>query len=136
MVRKTEPTKYEKQAQERIKHLIDLYYDGSQQKLAEYSNVNKASISQYVNGKNVPSNLTAKKIGALYGINPAWIMGFDVPMYENEPATKENRAELIENSILQDITKYFIHLNADNQMKALIYVEKLFDLQNIEEGLK
>lgn len=136
MIRKTEPTKYEKQAQERIKHLIDLYYDGSQQKLAEYSNVNKASISQYVNGKNIPSNLTAKKIGALYGINPAWIMGFDVPMYEDESSSQESMNEQIESGIFQDITKYFIHLNADNQLKALIYVQKLFDLQKIEEGLE
>lgn len=82
MERKSTPTKYESQAKERIIALIDEFCNGSQQQLADKTGVNKASISQYVNGKNVPSNLTAKKLCAPFNINPAWIMGFDVPKQE------------------------------------------------------
>ena len=50
--------------------------------MADKTGVAKASISQYVNGRNVPSNITARKICEPFGINPAWLMGFDVPMRE------------------------------------------------------
>lgn len=79
MERKTEPTKFEKQAKQRINELISEYCGGSQQELANRTNVAKASISQYANGKNVPSNITAMKLCTPFGINPAWLMGFDVP---------------------------------------------------------
>lgn len=79
MERKTVPTRFEKQAKQRINELISEYCGGSQQELANKTNVAKASISQYANGKNVPSNVTAMKLCAPFGVNPAWLMGFDVP---------------------------------------------------------
>lgn len=84
MDRKSEPTKFETQARQRIRQLIDQYCNGSQQELANKTGVAKASISQYVNGKNIPSNITAKKLCAPFGVNPAWLMGFDVPKEEKQ----------------------------------------------------
>lgn len=54
--------------------------DMSQQEMANRTGINKASISQYVNGKNVPSCMTADKIAQVFDVNPAWVMGFDVTM--------------------------------------------------------
>lgn len=85
MERKTNPTRLEKQARERITALINEYCNGSQQQLSEKTGVNKASISQYVNGKNVPSSLTAKRLCLPFRISPAWLMGFDVPKYDTKP---------------------------------------------------
>lgn len=48
------------------------------QDLATASNVSKASISQYVNGSHSPSNISAGKMAAVLGVNPLWLMGFDV----------------------------------------------------------
>ena len=72
--------KLKKKASSRIKQIIDQYCGGVQQELSEKTGVAKASISQYIHGRNVPNNITAKKLGTPFGINPAWIMGFDVPM--------------------------------------------------------
>ena len=47
------------------------------QDLANASGVSKASISQYVNGTNCPSSLTAKKLGEVLGVSPMWLMGMD-----------------------------------------------------------
>lgn len=52
------------------------------QELAEKSGVSKSSISQYVNGSHAPSNISSGKIGKILGINPLWLMGFDVDMKE------------------------------------------------------
>lgn len=79
MERKTPPTKYVRQATLRINSLISEYCDGNQQLFVDKTGINKGSVSQYVNGKNVPSTTTAKKIANVFHVNPAWIMGFDVP---------------------------------------------------------
>lgn len=102
MVKKHDLTKFEAQARERINYLISVYCDGSQQQLADKTKVNKASISQYVNGRNVPSNITAGKIADAFNVNPGWLMGFDVPMERTAspssepPALSACEEELIE----------------------------------------
>lgn len=50
------------------------------QELSEVSGVNKASISQYINGSHSPSNISAGKMASALQVNPVWLMGFDVPM--------------------------------------------------------
>ena len=87
MERKSVPTELERKARERIQKLVNDYCSGSQQELSNRTGVAKASISQYVNGKNVPSNFTAEKLGRPFRISPAWLMGFDVPMIEEPQPT-------------------------------------------------
>ena len=57
--------------------------DMKAQELADRSGLNKASISQYVNGTHAPSNISAGRMAIVLGVNPVWLMGYDVPMYEN-----------------------------------------------------
>lgn len=82
--------KYQKNSSKRIRWIVDNLCGGSQQKLADKANLNKGSVSQYVSGRNTPSNLTAKKIADVFNLNPAWIMGFEVPIHEKpeEPASE------------------------------------------------
>ena len=74
------------------------------QELAERSGLNKASISQYVNGTHAPSNISAGKMAGVLGVNPVWLMGFDVPIREEssgsyyfDDATARVAQELFEN---------------------------------------
>ena len=101
MERKTEPTKFEIQARQRINDVISEYCNGSQQELANRTKVAKASISQYVNGKNVPSNVTAMKLCAPFGLNPAWLMGFDVPKIKEPDDPKKIILTKNERSLIQ-----------------------------------
>ncbi len=48
------------------------------QELADRSGVSKSSISQYVNGSHVPSNISSGKMAKILNVNPLWLMGFDV----------------------------------------------------------
>lgn len=84
MGRKNQMTPVELTSINRIKWLVDSYCGGSQQALADKTGVAKASISQYLNYRNAPSNLTAEKLAKPWGLSPAWIMGFDVPMHESD----------------------------------------------------
>lgn len=56
--------------------------DMSQRELAEKSGVNEASISQYINGSHKPSNVSAGKMAEVLGVNPVWLIGFDVSMID------------------------------------------------------
>ena len=60
------------------------------QELATKSGVSKASISQYVNGSHKPSNISAGKMANVLGVNPMWLMGFDVPMEMQEIAQQKD----------------------------------------------
>lgn len=72
-----ELTKYERISRNRIKSLINTYCDGSQREFAKRTGLNIGSVSQYVNGKNVPSNKSAQKIADAFGVAAEWVMGFE-----------------------------------------------------------
>lgn len=62
------------------------------QELANASGVNKASISQYINGSHIPSNISSGKIASVLNVNPLWLMGFNAPKHEG-PAANVPTAE-------------------------------------------
>lgn len=76
MDKKLTLSQYEELSRARMKKLIDTYCNGSQQIFAERTGLNKASVSQYMNGKNTPSTKTAEKIAKAFGCSPEWVMGF------------------------------------------------------------
>ena len=93
-----------------------------QEELSRRTGVGKASISQYVNGKNTPSNLTALQICTPFHINPAWLMGFDVPMKTFASSSSSERALTCNEEALID--KYR-ELNGEGQEKVLDYATDL-----------
>ena len=44
--------------------------------LSRLSGVSKSSISQYLKGTCIPSNLSAQAMGNILDVNPLWLMGF------------------------------------------------------------
>lgn len=71
------------------------------QELAEKSGVSKSSISQYINGSHVPSNISSGKMAKVLNVNPLWLMGFDVPKTSDD----ENFYSLQNNDLIIDVTK-------------------------------
>lgn len=67
--------------------------------LSQRACMNESSISQYVTGRNVPSNINSGKMAKVLGVNPVWLMGFDVPKYVSQKEAvflTEEEKELIE----------------------------------------
>lgn len=44
------------------------------------TSINKSTLSNYINGKRTPVQDQLSLIADPYGIDPAWLMGYDVPM--------------------------------------------------------
>lgn len=95
MDKKSELSPWEKTCMRRIRQLIDEHCGGSQQRFVEKTGLNKGSVSQYVNGKNVPSGTNVYKIATAFHVDPDWVMGLDVippgvdESYEFEEAARE-----------------------------------------------
>ena len=70
-------------ARVRVKELIEERCGGSQQKFADLCNVRKNSVSQWVNGITAPGNRSAVQISRVFGVDPLWIMGEQVPKYKS-----------------------------------------------------
>ena len=69
---------FEQVCRDRIKKLIDEYCEGSQQRFVERTGLNKGSVSQYLSGKNTPSESNAKKISEAFNVDVSWIMGQNI----------------------------------------------------------
>ena len=118
----TVPTKYENQSRLRIIQLIQEECGGSQQRFADRTGINKSSISQYVNGRNLPSSIRADQIAGAFKVNPAWVMGFDVPMIPSPAAS----AGLKDGALLAKIGR----LTDSHRAVVENMVDSLLDLQS------
>lgn len=97
MKRRGEHTEYSILAMKRMNEVVEEYGEGNQQRIVEKTGVNKGSISSYCNGNNIPSNITAKKICAPFGLNPTWLMGFSDIKYTDDEKNLHNTMSEIEN---------------------------------------
>ena len=80
------------------------------QELAEKSKVSKSSISQYVNGSHQPSNISSGKMAKGLGVEPMWLMGFDVPKKKvlTPEAAKDDFRFLEKFSLLEERDKKIV----------------------------
>lgn len=93
------------------------------QELAEKAQVSKSSISQYVNGSHAPSNISAGKIGKVLGVDPLWLMGFDVSMKidtSSPELTSDILVEIYNSEMAKDeqfkkIMKYYKSMNQSDR---------------------
>ena len=77
MEKRKELSPWEKIIMQRIRSLITDYCDGSQQRFADRTGINKGSVSQYVNGKNTPSHENAEKIASAFNVDVTWVLALD-----------------------------------------------------------
>lgn len=90
--------------------------------LANKSKLSKASISQYLNGVYVPKPTKLYLLAEALNVNPAWLMGHDVPM-EYDPKDLEIDADRYENfskndkkDISSSLNFLIEQLNADSAL--------------------
>ena len=93
-------------SQHRLIEMLD-YFHITQQDMAERTKINKSVLSLYFNGKRLPRQDKIGIIAEAYGVNPAWLMGYDAPMFLNvdytmmETYLDTEQGELIHNIIME-----------------------------------
>ena len=102
----------------------------TQQELADKSGIGKSSISHYVNGSNEPGNKSAFEMAKVLNVNPAWLMGLDVP--------KESISTLEEQMVKTRLDLFSIDESdekslKDNEEKFWLYHQ---DYNKVKEALE
>lgn len=65
------------------------YFKINQTDIVERTGVPKSSLSLWVNGKRTPGQKQLAMLSEPFNINPAWLMGYDVPMRADEISRRE-----------------------------------------------
>ncbi len=55
-------------------------FEISQQEICDRTGIGKSTMSMYMNGKHIPRQDKISVIADAFGIDPAWLMGYDVPL--------------------------------------------------------
>lgn len=128
-------SKYEQISRERIRDLIKLRCNGNQKEFAQRTGLNTGSVSQYVNGKNTPSSLTAKKIAAAFDLSPEWVMGFSNGMSSaaNTPSPSPAAAPALSPD-KEELLADYDSLNREGQRKVRDYASDLVDSGKYEKS--
>ena len=88
--------------------------------LSRLSGINKSSLSRYLSGESIPRSLAIGKMATALRVNPAWVLGYSVPMEMGEP----DQPDPIDLSKLSD----------RNYQLLLAYYRALIDAQGGSHG--
>jgi len=66
-------------SKDRIRELMQ-YYGIKQTELCKRTGIQKSALSNYLNGNREPRQDQISLIVDPFAVNPAWLMGYDVPM--------------------------------------------------------
>lgn len=102
---------------ERLRELMELYHL-KQIDVARMTGLHKATISYYIKGQREPAQDNIFTIASAFNVDPAWLMGYDVPMQKNVDAEDKYNLESAElvlmvnnDERLKNIIKSFVKLN-------------------------
>ena len=82
--------------------------------LVEKTGIPKGTISHYATGRRVPSRNSAAALAKVLGVNPAWLMGFDVPKYLETPEREK-----------QLLLSYYAQLSPEKQESVLNLIKTM-----------
>ena len=97
----------------RLKELLNLSGD-SQNEMARKSGLTKSAISNYINGSREPRQDAILYLSKAYNVNPAWLMGLDVPRVIE--TKKDNKDSLN----IKALELYNLYENATPEARELV----------------
>lgn len=99
---------------ERLKQIMSIR-NMKQVDLIERTGINKGALSSYISGRYLPKQDNIYKLAVALDVNPAWLMGLDVPMEVPEFEPLELSEE-----IKEAIEKFKAYSIAPPEIKAAI----------------
>ena len=107
--------------------------------LAKKSGINKSSLSRYLSGENIPRSLSIDKLSKALRVNPAWILGYDVPMEDGvdtesdiSPFSTDFLTKMTD--VQQQLILEVMKLSPDNQFKMSNFMKFLLFEQGLDEN--
>ena len=129
---------------DRIKQALELR-NMKQVELVAKTGIDKSQISSYLSGKYKPKQENLSLIAMALEVDEYWLMGQDVPMervvtgeeaIEGQMRRVEAYAKQIYGSREQEtVWKLYERLSDEQRRRAKMYMEKLFEIQKMEESI-
>lgn len=110
----------------RIQELLD-YYNISQSDFSRRTGLTRSTVSLYVSGKREPRQENLLAIAQAYNVDPAWLMGMDVPMVserKQEDVPESAESILSEIKIMLDNNKF---VKSTDEKRLIEYYRRLTD---------
>lgn len=111
------------------------YFNISQSELCRRTGLQKSALSNYLNGDREPRQDQISIIADPFNINPAWLMGYDAPMFMNPLSDKRLRDDeaelLLKYNQLNDSGKKYVKDTID---LAMMKADFLKDSSPAKEG--
>ena len=111
-------------SKERIKLLMD-HFCINQTELCKKTGIQKSALSNYLKGDREPRQDQISLIADPFNINPAWLMGYDVPMFMQAASTHSNSSALNLSDKEIVLLDNYRALNTLGKRKLLEYSEDL-----------
>lgn len=103
-------------SQKRIAEMMKVF-NITQSDIVRKTKIPKSTLSNYLSGKRTPDQEHLSLLSDPYGINPAWLMGYDVPM-----ELRHNHTDA-KNEIIIEIEKRGL---SEEQMDRVMHFVDLF----------
>lgn len=100
----------------RLMELLEVF-QLSQTELCNKCGLNKSALSNYLNGDRKPRQDKLSLIADAFSIDPAWLMGYDTPMYP-VPSTEDD-------AIASEIMSIYHDLNTEGRQDMLKHARYL-----------
>ena len=105
-------------SQKRIKELME-YYHINQTELCKRTGITKSALSNYLNGDREPRQTQVSKLADPFNVNPAWLMGYDVPMFLETNTDNQAHEQLLSiyerNIKLKELVDLYLNVPPDIQ---------------------
>ena len=86
--------------------------------LSEIIHINKSSISQWLSGVNKPNGENLINIAKALNVSEIWLLGYDVPMNNEETISKE---EIVNGSEVENVKKVKIEYDVELGKPKVIF---------------
>lgn len=84
-------------SKERIKQMME-YFHINATELCNRTGMNKSTLSYYLSGKREPRQVQLSMLADPFGVDPAWLMGYDIPMFRTDDKDLEEMLNVVSKS--------------------------------------
>lgn len=125
----------------RIRELME-HYRINQTELCKRTGIQKSALSNYLKGDREPRQDQISAIVDPFGVNPAWLMGYDVPMYmspsspagSSAPSPGSESSSLVLSDLEQDLIRAFREASPDLRTAACAVLGVKREQGSVMEG--
>ena len=118
---------------ERLRGILSIR-DIKQVEITEKTGISKGALSSYLSGRYIPKQDNIYKLAKVLDVNPAWLMGLDVPM-ETPAAGGDPVAPVQLRPDETELLSKYNMLNDIGRNKAHEYVSDLSENEKYIQGL-